>query len=119
MSDSTPWTASTIIHGTAMTFDGGDKLNDSLYLCLPADSASPATVAGAIAVLRAAGLWSAEEPKSVRDDQKSAYEQQLLFVEAVEVNPGNTGRLVLARFDHPKFPSSSGRFSAWKTALGA
>lgn len=118
MSNNTAWTASTIIHGTAMSFDGGDKLNGSLYLCVPASSAHPAGATGAIATLRAAGLWSAEEPKSVRDDQKSAYEQQLQFVEAVEV-AGKSGPLVLARFDHPKFPSSAERFTAWKKALGA
>ena len=116
MSDNFSWTASTVIHGTAMSFDGGDKLNGSLYLCVPAGSTDP--TAAAIASLRAAGLWSADEPKSVRDDQKSAYEQQLRFVEAVEIG-GQSGRLVLARFDHPKFPSSAERFAAWKKALGA
>ena len=115
MSSNASWTAAAIIHGTTMTFDGGDKLNGSLYLCATGGDVSVAT-SDAIATLRAAGLWSADEPKSVRDDQKPAYEQQLQFVEAVEV-AGRSGRLVLARFDHPKFPSSAERFAAWKSAL--
>jgi hypothetical protein len=86
-------------------------------LCVPDGAASPTAAGEAIATLRAAGLWSADEPKSVRDEQKSAYEQQLQFVEAIEVG-GPSGRLVLARFDHPKFPSSAERFAAWKKALG-
>ena len=117
MANNAPWTASSIIHGTAMSFDGGDKLNGSLYLCAPFGDANPAITGDAITALRAAGLWSMDEPKSVRDDQKSAYEQQLQFVEAVEVG-GRFGPLVLARFDHPKFPSSPERFAAWKAALG-
>ena len=117
MANSAPWTASGIIHGTAMRFDGGDKLNGSLYLCVAGAGADPIVADAAIAALRAAGLWSMDEPKSVSDDQKSAYEQQLQFVEAVEVG-GRFGRVVLARFDHPKFPSSAERFAAWKVALG-
>jgi hypothetical protein len=117
MANNAPWTASSVIHGTAMSFDGGDKLNGSLYLCVPGAGADPTVANAAITALRAAGLWSMDEPKSVRDDQKSAYEQQLQFVEAVEVG-GRFGPLVLARFDHPKFPSSPERFAAWKAALG-
>lgn len=111
------WDAAGIFRTTALTFDPGDPGNGSLYLCDPTGEAA-AAVAGAIAVLRAAELWSQTEPKAVRDDQREAYESQLRFIEAAETTV-NGVRLVLVRCDHPKFPSSGDRFEAWKQRLRA
>lgn len=38
------------------------------------------------------------------------------FVEAAEVTIDGEA-LLLARFDHPKFPSSAERFAAWRKEL--
>ena len=64
----------------------------------------------------AAGLWSADPAKQVKDEQREAYATQMQFVEAVEVHVGGK-TIVLARYDHPKFPSSAERFAAWKAAF--
>lgn len=110
------WDASTIFRSTAITFDPGDKLNGSLYLCDPTGGKQVQVIAKVIAHLRGKSLWSDQDPKQVRDDQRQAYEEQLLFVEAVEfVADGIT--LVAARCNHPKFPSSAERFADWKKAL--
>ncbi|MEQ8660717.1 MAG: hypothetical protein RLW62_07865, partial [Gammaproteobacteria bacterium] len=59
----------TIVDHYDLHFDGGDKANGSLYVCTPRGAATPA---GAIAALRAAGLWSAAAVKTVADDQRAA-----------------------------------------------
>jgi len=109
------WDGPSIFRSTAITFDPGDKLNGSLYLCDPG-GVHGLVIAKVIAHLRGKSLWSEQDPKQVRDDQRQAYEEQLLFVEAVEfVADGVT--LVAARCNHPKFPSSAERFADWKKAL--
>ena len=111
------WDGPALFRGTRLTFDPGDKSNGSLYLCDPSNGQHAEMVEQAIRVLRAQALWSAQDAKQVRDDQRQAYEAQLVFVEAAEFTCGGA-QLVLARCDHPKFPSSADRFSAWKKALG-
>jgi hypothetical protein len=107
MSDS-KWDLASLVDGTLMSFDPGDKKNGSLYICDPANG----DAAGAlIAAFRAAGLWSDAPPKQVGEDQKEAYKGGLKFVEAVETAGG---KLVLLRCDHPKFPSDAGRWEEWK-----
>ena len=111
------WDAAAIFQKTAITYDAGDKANGSLYLCDPTGGQQKQIVEKVIRNLRGNWLWSAEEPKHVRDDQRKAYEEQLSFIEAMEfVMDGST--LVIARCEHPKFPSSAERFSAWKIVLG-
>jgi hypothetical protein len=108
------YSGTALIRETTLSFDGGDPQNGSLYLSTPpgADEAARA----AVEALRAAGLWSADPAKQVKDEQREAYATQMRFVEAVEVRVG--GRpVVLARYDHPKFPSSAARFAAWQAAL--
>lgn len=113
----TKWDGAAVFRTTALAFDAGDKVNGSLYLCDPTNGLQRAAVEEAVSVLRARSIWSAQEVKQVRDDQRQAYEEQLVFVEAVEFPIGGA-RLVMVRCDHPKFPSSSERFAAWKIALG-
>lgn len=111
------WDGPTVIRTTALTFDPGDKLNGSLYLCDPSGGLQTQALDHAIAILRGASLWSTQLPKQVRDDQKPTYEAQLQFVEAVEIDVVGM-QLVIARYDHSRFPSSADRFKAWKEALG-
>lgn len=96
-----------IIDRHSLAFDPGDKRNGSLYLGTPAggDFDVPAT----IEALRAAGLWSTTEPKTVAPEQKQAYKDQLQLVEAVAYGAG----FIVARFDHPKFPSDAARWDEW------
>jgi hypothetical protein len=104
-----------LIRDNELRFDGGDKLNGSLYLCRPSAS-SPAAADAGIERLRAAGLWSAQPAKKVEDAQKAAYIEQMIFVESQAITMGGES-LILARYDHPKFPSSAERFGAWKKCL--
>ena len=100
-----------IVDDYDLAFDPGDKLNGSLYLCTPRGSTATRPD-GAIAALRAAGLWSDTPPKSVPDEQRQAYKDGLIFVAAIAYRAG-AEHLVIARFDHPKFPSDSKRWEAW------
>lgn len=111
------WDGTTLILNTALTFDPGDRSNGSLYLCLPPDS-SPSAIASAVAVLRESSLWSLEMPKQVQDVQKPQYRDQLQFIRAVDVRVGGD-LVILAQFNHPKYPSSSERFDAWINCLTA
>ena len=102
-----------IIDEHELTFDPGDKLNASLYLCVKPGSAAAANV---VAGLRADGLWSAEPTKQVEAAHRDAYKAQLRFVAALRYEVDGEPLLV-ARFDHEKFPSDDGRWAAWQTAL--
>jgi hypothetical protein len=102
--------AHSIVDHYDLRFDAADKLNGSLYLCTPRGTPAPAA---ALAALRAAGLWSSEPEKCVPDEQRQAYKDGLQFVAAAAYRDGE-GHILLARFDHPKFPSDGGRFAAWR-----
>lgn len=106
-----------IIRETKLTYDPGDKINGSLYLCDPANGSKSEFIDYAVKKLGQAGLWSNETAKTVRDDQKDLYAVQLNFIEAFEFELQGV-RLFAARFDHPKFPSNSERFLEWKKVLG-
>ena len=101
----------TILDGYELTFDPGDPLNGSLYLCTVRGSnvIDPSTM---LAAMRAADIWSSEEEKQVADDQRQAYKDGLEFVGAIAYR-FDAEHFVIARFDHPKFPSDSGRWQAW------
>lgn len=105
------FTNETIIENYDLTFDPGDKLNGSLYLCTPRGAADTRPEPW-VDELRAAGLWSAEPARQVPDEQRQAYKEGLIFVAAIVYAAGQ-GHVVLTRFDHPKFPSSSDRWEAW------
>lgn len=94
-----------------LAFDPGDKLNGSLYLCTPRGS-SASQAEACILPLRAAALWSDTPPKRVPDEQRQAYKDGLIFVAAIVYRVGPE-HLVIARFDHPKFPSDTKRWEAW------
>jgi hypothetical protein len=98
----------TLIDHHVLSFDPGDRLNGSLYLGSPTVGGT-FDVSAAISALRAAALWSAAAPKTVAAEQKQAYKDQLQLVEAVAYADG----FILARFDHPKFPSDATRWGEW------
>lgn len=104
-----------IVDDYDLYFDGGDPLNGSLYLCVARGTAKPDA---ALAALRNAGLWSGETEKQVADDQREAYKAGLKFVAAVRCRAGAED-LLLARFDHPKFPSDPARWAAWLATFDA
>ncbi|MEM7207861.1 MAG: hypothetical protein AAF434_08570 [Pseudomonadota bacterium] len=103
------YTKDEVIEGFELTFDPGDKLNASLYLGVRPDGLTPARIDDAITALRENQLWSDEHPRVVRDDQKQAYKDQLDFVEAFSYDDGS---ILIARFDHPQYPSDTGRWRA-------
>ena len=105
-----------IIDQHDLTFDPGDKRNGSLYLGVPRGS-SNFDVAGTVAALRAAGLWSEVDTKTVPDDHRQAYKDQLLLVDVASFG-GDSGCLI-ARFDHPKFPSDAARWAEWRAFFEA
>jgi len=108
------WDLVNLVDHTTMTFDPGDKVNGSLYLCTPAQSSmSPGPM---IAKFREAGLWSDSDPKQVRDGQKDAYKAQLKLVEAREYLIDGQP-IVLLRCDHQKFPSNPARWNEWNRFL--
>jgi hypothetical protein len=92
-----------------LRFDADDRANGSLYVCTPCGGPAPERL---IDTLRAAGLWSRTAYKTVADEQRQAYRDGLRFVAAVAYD-GADGEVVLARFDHPKYPSDATRWAAW------
>lgn len=98
-----------IIDHHVLTFDPGDKRNGSLYIGTPPGAGGNFDVAATLTAMRKAGLWSDSQPKTVPDEQRQAYKDQLKLVDAVEYDTG----FLVARFDHPKFPSDAARWEAW------
>jgi len=107
-----PLTKELIIDRHVLTFDPSDKRNGSLYIGEPLDGDSGLHLATALAELRAAGLWSNEPEKQVPDAHRAAYREQLALVAAVAYQ-STGGSFLIARFDHPKFPSDAARWDAW------
>ena len=106
-----------IVDNYQLAFDSGDKLNGSLYLgTLRGTTANHAE--NWIVPLRAGGLWSDTPHKSVPDEQRQAYKEGLIFVAAIAYCAG-AEHIIIARFDHPKFPSDTKRWEAWVDFLDA
>ena len=108
-----PLTKEAIIDDHELSFDPGDPQNGSLYLCEARNGGSGLDRAAVLAKLRAAGLWSAEPEKQVPDAHRQAYKDQMQFVEATVYRTAS-GAFLIARFDHPKYPSSAARWQAWQ-----
>jgi len=107
-----PLTKEAIIDRHVLTFDPADPRNGSLYIGEPLDADSGLHLATVLTELRAAGLWSAAPEKQVPDAQRAAYREQLSLVAAQRYR-NNGGEFLIARFDHPKFPSDAGRWEEW------
>lgn len=106
-----------IIDDHDLTFDPGDKRNGSLYLGVARSGGSTLDVAATLAALRTAGLWSEVEAKTLPDEHRQAYKDQLVLVDCAAFG-GATG-FIIARFDHPKFPSDAERWAAWREFFNA
>ena len=113
----TEFNSAVIVDNYDLAFDPGDKLNGSLYLCTNR-SAGKTTAQSWISALQAAGLWSDTPYKCVPDEQRQAYKDGLIFVAAIAYKVG-LEHIVIARFDHPKFPSDTQRWEAWVDFLDA
>lgn len=111
MTAQTP-TKERIIDHHVLTFDPTDKRNGSLYIGEPLDGDSGLHLATVLDDLRAAGLWSKEPEKQVPDAHRATYREQLILVEAVTYRSAG-GNFLIARFDHPKFPSDAARWAQW------
>ena len=103
-----------IIENYDLYFDGEDKDNASLYVCVARGSAAAGSV---IEHLTTAALWSPSSPKMVADDQRQAYKDGLEFVAAQRYRDVDGNELVVTRFDHPRFPSNDERWRAWLASL--
>lgn len=108
----TALTKESIIDRHVLTFDATDKRNGSLYIGEPLDGDSGLHLASVLAELRASGLWSQEQEKQVPDAHRAAYREQLTLVDAVAYHSAG-GEFLIARFDHPKFPSDAARWAEW------
>lgn len=113
-----PLSKEQIIDQHVLTFDPADKANGSLYVGEPLDGASGLHLQTELAALRAAGLWSAEPEKQVPDAHKGAYKEQMVLVDVVSYG-AEGGSFLIARFDHPKFPSDAARWAAWQQHFDA
>jgi hypothetical protein len=101
-----------IIDRHVLTFDPTDKRNGSLYIGEPLDGESGLHLGTVLGELRENGLWSNQPEKQVPDAHRAAYREQLTLVEAIPYrSPG--GEFLIARFDHPKFPSDETRWIEW------
>ena len=108
------YTTEAIIDKHELWFDAGDVLNGSLYV-----SASDSDTLGhVISFFRNSSLWSDAPASQVLTTQKATYKAELIFVAAAEYHV--TGqKLLLARFSHPKYPSSTERWLSWLSACDA
>ena len=105
------------INNFTMHFDGSDMTNASLYLCTD-KTLSDDEVESIIQGLRGAGLWSAEPAKTVPDEHKPMYAEQMVFIGAVEASI-NGKTFYAAAYDHEKFKYTASRWAEWQTYLAA
>ena len=106
----TTLSAEKIIYQHLLTFDPGDTLNGSLYLGEPINGVSESRTSSAIDSMREEGIWSDEPSRRVPEEFRQAYNEQLEFVDCASYEEG---QFIIARFDHPKFPSSNQRWDSW------
>ena len=101
-----------LINQFELYFDGADKNNSSLYLCVD-DTLGDASAQRIITALRHAGLWSDATAKTVPAAQKPMYAEQMTFL---GYKSGHFEGEVfhVAAYDHPKFPSNPQRWQAWQ-----
>lgn len=109
--------AADYINNFELYFDGTDKTNGSLYLCI-GDDLSPGHAHSIIEGMRKAGLWSADPAKTVPDEQKPMYVEQMQFIGAIDASLN--GKIFhAAAYDHEKFKYTPSRWEEWKTFLSA
>ena len=105
------YTTETLIDKHELWFDTGDVLNGSLYVSLWDSD----TLNHVISMFRKSGLWSDTPESQVLSSQKAAYKAELTYVAAVKYRIVEAN-LLLVRFNHPKYPSSTERWLSWLNA---
>lgn len=105
------------INNFTMHFDRTDMTNASLYLCNDA-TLSDGEINTIIQDLRDADLWSADPAKTVPEEHKPMYAEQMQFVGAIEAT-FNGKTFYAVAYDHEKFKYTPSRWQAWKTYLEA
>ena len=105
------YTTETLIDKHELWFDTGDMLNGSLYV----STWDSDILDRVISMFRKSGLWSDAPESQVLATQKEAYKAQLIFVAAIEYRVVEE-KLLLVRFNHPKYPSSTERWRSWSNA---
>lgn len=103
------------INNFNMHFDGTDMTNASLYLCVD-EEFSASEIESIIQNMRAAGLWSSEPGKTVPDEHKPMYADQMQFIGAVQASL-NGKAFHAAAYDHDKFKYTPSRWEEWKAYL--
>ena len=107
--------AADYINNFTLYFDGGDVTNASLYLCIGKEL-SPGHAHSIIHSMREAGLWSEEPAKTVPNEQKPMYVEQMRFIGAVEASLDGKP-FHAAAYDHDKFKYTPSRWQEWKSYL--
>ena len=107
--------ATDYINNFNMYFDGTDMTNASLYLCID-EHLTDEDAQSIIQAMRDAGLWSPDTAKTVPDEHKPMYAEQMQFIGAVEVSL-NGSAFHGAAYDHEKFKYTPSRWQEWKTFL--
>jgi hypothetical protein len=104
-----------VVYNHDLYFDPADPSNGSLYLCAVPGTSND-RIEALIELLRNAALWSPQQYKCVPAEHKKNYAEQMQFIACAQFTLATTPFLV-ARFDHPKFPSDAERWSAWLALL--
>jgi hypothetical protein len=103
-----------IIDSYQLYFDADDKNNGSLYIGVPLDhDGQTSAVEPIVKKMRERAIWSETSLKSVPDEHRSAYKEQLELLDVRSYVDQNNVALIVARFDHQKFPSNADRWSDW------
>ncbi len=103
------------INNFDLYFDGADMTNASLYLCI-GEPLSPGHAHSIVDAMRKAGLWSTEPAKTVPDEQKPMYAEQMQFIGAVEAALDGKP-FYAAAYDHDKFKYTPSRWEEWQAFL--
>ena len=105
------------INKFTMYFDGTDMTNASLYLCR-GEELTDSDIESIIQAMRDAGFWSKDPAKTVPDEHKPMYAEQMQFIGAAEASfEGKT--FYAAAYDHEKFKYTPVRWDEWKAFLAA
>ena len=106
----------TIIYDHDTFFDKGDQHNASLYLGFSIES-SQVLLDELVALFRNHNLWSNDTPEVIAHEQKSAYVEQLTFVEAIKCQTAGGNEFIVSCFNHEKFPYNEARWQSWKIQI--
>ena len=113
MSEGETRSAASVVDEHDLHFDPAGAENGSLYIAFARDTRPPIDLGEVVSALRAASLWSDQDPKTVPETHRAAYREQL-ELKSVRRFQAPPGAFAITRFDHPKFPSDGDRWAAWE-----